>query len=177
MLIALGLGIGFDEDALEYHQRNRHLDLAVCDEEPLIPVADSRERTEATVRSLLPASVPIRYGMVSPATFEPSGPDTNTTATTTIAMEWSVSDDATLSAFRLVDSFLPVGTHTVSYGLEQFIQGRIEEADDFKALLATHLRCQLSPADLVVLRTAHVAVTTGAWTVCTRPTDAGHGVP
>ncbi len=33
-----------------------------------------------------------------------------------------MSDAAALESFRLADSFLPVGTYTVSYGLEQFIQ-------------------------------------------------------
>ncbi|PSP82300.1 urease accessory protein UreF [Halobacteriales archaeon QS_1_68_17] len=73
-----------------------------------------------------------------------------------------MSDDGTLEAFRLADSFLPVGTYTVSYGLEQFVQdGRVEDAGDLEALLATYLRRQLGPADLVVVRAAHAAARAG----------------
>jgi urease accessory protein len=69
-----------------------------------------------------------------------------------------MSDDATLEAFRLADSFLPVGTYSVSYGLEQFVaDDRITDADDLEALLETYLRKQLGPADLVALRAAHTA--------------------
>jgi urease accessory protein len=69
-----------------------------------------------------------------------------------------VSDDPTLAAFRLADSFLPVGTFTVSYGLEQFVQDdRVEDADELEALLSTYLRRQVGPADLVALRAAHAA--------------------
>jgi urease accessory protein len=67
-----------------------------------------------------------------------------------------MSDDATLSAFRLADSFLPDGSHTASYGLEQFAQAdRVTDADDLEALLETYLRRQVGPADLVALRAAH----------------------
>ena len=73
-----------------------------------------------------------------------------------------MTDDATLSAFRLADSFLPVGTYTVSYGLEQFIQDdRVENADDLHALLETYLRRQVGPAELVALRAAHAAARAG----------------
>ncbi|MFC7076040.1 urease accessory protein UreF [Haloarcula halophila] len=73
-----------------------------------------------------------------------------------------MSDDATLSAFRLADSFLPVGTYTVSYGLEQFTQDdRIDDADDLRELLGTYLRRQVGPAELVALRAAHATATTG----------------
>ena len=71
-------------------------------------------------------------------------------------------DAATLSAFRLADSFLPTGTHTVSYGLEQFVQaGRVEDTDDLQALLSTFLERQLGPGELVVLRAAHTAARAG----------------
>jgi urease accessory protein len=73
-----------------------------------------------------------------------------------------VSDDATLAAYRLADSFLPVGTFTISYGLEQFVQDdRVEDADDLEALLSTYLRRQVGPADLVALRAAHGAAGEG----------------
>jgi urease accessory protein len=71
-----------------------------------------------------------------------------------------MTDDATLAGFRLADSFLPVGSHTASYGLEQFVQdGRVEGADDLAALLKAYLRQQLGAADLVALRAAHAAAT------------------
>ncbi|MGB9951212.1 urease accessory protein UreF [Haloarcula marismortui] len=73
-----------------------------------------------------------------------------------------MSDAATLESFRLADSFLPVGTYTVSYGLEQFIQDdRVEDAADLEALLSTYLRRQVGPAELVALRAAHAAATEG----------------
>ncbi|MBV0903851.1 urease accessory protein UreF [Haloarcula salina] len=73
-----------------------------------------------------------------------------------------MSDAATLESLRLADSFLPVGTYSVSYGLEQFVQDdRIEDADDLEALLATYLRRQVGPADLVALRAAHAAAREG----------------
>ncbi|GCF16112.1 urease accessory protein UreF [Haloarcula mannanilytica] len=73
-----------------------------------------------------------------------------------------MSDTATLESFRLADSFLPVGTYTVSYGLEQFIQDdRVEDAADLEALLVTYLRHQVGPAELVALRAAHAAATEG----------------
>ncbi|RLM90501.1 urease accessory protein UreF [Haloarcula sp. Atlit-7R] len=73
-----------------------------------------------------------------------------------------MSDAATLESFRLADSFLPVGTYTVSYGLEQFIQhDRVEDATDLEALLSTYLRRQVGPAELVALRAAHAAATEG----------------
>ncbi|WP_254824226.1 urease accessory protein UreF [Haloglomus halophilum] len=73
-----------------------------------------------------------------------------------------MSDDATLSAFRLADSFLPDGSHTASYGLEQFAQAdRVTDADDLEALLETYLRRQVGPADLVALRAAHAGADDG----------------
>jgi len=73
-----------------------------------------------------------------------------------------MSDAAALESFRLADSFLPVGTYTVSYGLEQFIQDdRVEDAADLEVLLSTYLRRQVGPAELVALRAAHAAATEG----------------
>jgi len=73
-----------------------------------------------------------------------------------------VSDDATLAAFRLADTALPVGTDSVSYGLEQFVASdRVEDIDDLQALLETYLRRQLGPGDLVALRAAHAAGSDG----------------
>ncbi len=71
-------------------------------------------------------------------------------------------DEPRLSAFRLADSFLPVGTYTASYGLEQFIQeGRVEDGDDLEALLETYLRQQVGPGELVALRAAYAAALAG----------------
>lgn len=69
-----------------------------------------------------------------------------------------MSDDATLAAFRLADTALPVGTDSVSYGLEQFVASdRVGDIDDLQALLETYLRRQLGPGELVALRAAHSA--------------------
>jgi len=65
-------------------------------------------------------------------------------------------DSATLSAFRLADSFLPVGAYTASYGLEQFVQtDRVTDGEELQALLETYLSQQLGPGELVALRAAH----------------------
>jgi len=73
-----------------------------------------------------------------------------------------MTDDARLESFRLADSFLPVGTYTVSYGLEQFVQDdRVTDASELEALLETYLRNQVGPADLVALRGAHAAALAG----------------
>ncbi len=67
-----------------------------------------------------------------------------------------MSDDARLEAFRLADSALPVGSDSLSYGLEQFVaDDRVTDADDLAALLAARLRRGLGPGDLVALRHAH----------------------
>lgn len=69
-----------------------------------------------------------------------------------------MSDDAALEAFRLADSFLPVGTYTVSYGLEQFVaDDRVTDAGELQDLLETYLARQVGPAELVALRAAHAA--------------------
>lgn len=69
-----------------------------------------------------------------------------------------MSDDVTLESFRLADSFLPIGTDSVSYALEQFVNAdRVRTVEDVQALLATTLRQQHGRADLVALRAAHAA--------------------
>jgi len=73
-----------------------------------------------------------------------------------------MSDAARLTSFRLADSFLPVGSYTASYGLEQFVQeDRVEGPEDLETLLVTYLRRQVGPADLVALRAAHAATREG----------------
>ncbi len=72
--------------------------------------------------------------------------------------ETGQSDAAVLESLRLADSSLPVGTDSVSYGLEAFVAAdRVEDADELTALLETYLRRQLGPGDLVALRAAHAA--------------------
>ncbi|RJT07459.1 urease accessory protein UreF [Halococcus sp. IIIV-5B] len=69
-----------------------------------------------------------------------------------------MKDKATLEALRLSDSFLPIGTFTVSYGLEQFVaSGRVDSGEDLEALLVTYLKQLVGPGDLVALQTAHQA--------------------
>jgi urease accessory protein len=63
--------------------------------------------------------------------------------------------EATLAGFQLADSFLPVGTYTVSYGLEQFVAtDRVADADDLSALLVDYLHRQVGPCDVVALSAA-----------------------
>ena len=73
-----------------------------------------------------------------------------------------MNDEATLDAFRLADSFLPIGTYAVSYGLEQFVQDdRVADATDLEALLSTYLRHQIGGSDLIALRAAHAGTREG----------------
>lgn len=73
------------------------------------------------------------------------------------------SDASVLESMRLADSSLPVGTDSVSYGLEAFVAAdRVEDADDLAGLLETYLRRQLGPGDLVALRAAHAGATADA---------------
>lgn len=65
-----------------------------------------------------------------------------------------------LVSLRLGDSFLPVGTDSISYALETFVQNdRIKNIDDLQKLLETYLRCQIGRSDLVALRAAHNTAT------------------
>jgi urease accessory protein len=71
-------------------------------------------------------------------------------------------DDPALTGFQLADSFLPVGSYSCSYALEQFVQSdRVTDAADLRALLETYLRRQLGPCELVALRVAHRAGSAG----------------
>lgn len=73
-----------------------------------------------------------------------------------------MTGESTLAAFRLADTALPVGTDSVSYGLEQFVASeRITDVDDVAAVIETYLDGQLGPCDLVVLRAAHEAARAG----------------
>ena len=67
-----------------------------------------------------------------------------------------------LTALRLADSFLPVGTYTASYGIEQYVnEGRLEDADALCALLEGYLRRLVGPVDVVALSNAHAASAAG----------------
>jgi urease accessory protein len=73
-----------------------------------------------------------------------------------------VSDEATLESLRLADSFLPVGTDSVSYALEQFVaDDAVTDADELRDLVGTVLRRQHGRADLVALRAAHAGAAEG----------------
>lgn len=73
-----------------------------------------------------------------------------------------MSDEATLESLRLADSFLPVGTDSVSYALEQFVaDDAVADADELGELVATVLRRQHGRADLVALRAAYAAAVEG----------------
>ena len=78
-----------------------------------------------------------------------------------------VPDTAMLTSFRLVDSLLPVGTDSVSYGLEAFVAaGRVTDGDDLAEILTAYLRRQLGAGDLIALRTAHAATGDDIERVC-----------
>ncbi|MFD1563126.1 urease accessory protein UreF [Haloarchaeobius amylolyticus] len=69
-----------------------------------------------------------------------------------------MNDAAFLTAMRLADSFLPVGTYTASYGIEQYVaDGRIGTADELGALVEAYLRRVVGPAETVALANAHGA--------------------
>lgn len=71
-----------------------------------------------------------------------------------------MSDISFLTALRLSDSFLPVGTYTSSYGVEQYInEGRIETSDELGTFIKAYLRRVVGPAETVALGTAHTATT------------------
>jgi urease accessory protein len=57
---------------------------------------------------------------------------------------------------RFADSFLPVGTYTASYGIEQYLaDGRVETAAELGELIAAYLRRTVGPAGTVALAHAH----------------------
>jgi urease accessory protein len=69
---------------------------------------------------------------------------------------------AVLAAFRLADSALPVGSDTVSFGLEQFVEtGEVTDGAELRALLESYLARQVGPADMIALRVAHAAACDG----------------
>jgi urease accessory protein len=73
-----------------------------------------------------------------------------------------MTDATLLETLRLADSSLPVGSDSVSYGLEAFVTAdRVEDAADLAALLKSYLRRQLGPGELVALRAAHAGARDG----------------
>ncbi len=63
-----------------------------------------------------------------------------------------------LLAMRLADSFLPVGTHTASYGVEQYVNDdRVGTAEQLGDLVEGYLRRIVGPTDIVALANAHAA--------------------
>lgn len=69
-----------------------------------------------------------------------------------------------LTALRLADSFLPVGTYTSSYGMEQYLnEGRIETVEELGNLVAAYLEGIVGPTDVVAVGNAHEATATGAF--------------
>ena len=69
---------------------------------------------------------------------------------------------ALLTALRLSDSMLPVGTYTASYGVEQYINdGYVESADELGELIEGYLRGVIGPAEIVALGHAHRSAAAG----------------
>jgi len=69
---------------------------------------------------------------------------------------------AFLTALRLSDSMLPVGTYTASYGVEQYLnEGYIDTADELGELIEGYLRGVVGPAETVALGVAHRCAAAG----------------
>lgn len=69
-----------------------------------------------------------------------------------------MTDDDLVSALQFADSFLPAGSFTTSYGLEQFVAAEdVADADEVRALVETYLARQIGPCEMVALRAAHSA--------------------
>jgi urease accessory protein len=128
----------------------------------MITTTDTRRTSRSTTFDAPPASARRSAdergdGTVSdettdrPATTSAGG----STGGTGTASETRTDAGASLAAFQLADSFLPVGTYTLSYGLEQFAATeRVDGVDDLRALLVDYLRRQVGPCDVVALAAA-----------------------
>jgi len=69
---------------------------------------------------------------------------------------------ALLTAMRLSDSMLPVGTYTASYGVEQYLnEGDIDTPGELGDLIAGYLRGIIGPAEIVALGHAHRSTAAG----------------
>ena len=72
------------------------------------------------------------------------------------------SSEALLTALRLSDSMLPVGTYTASYGVEQYLnEDDIDTADELGELIDGYLRGVIGPAEIVALGHAHRSAAAG----------------
>jgi urease accessory protein len=79
---------------------------------------------------------------------------------TTTTTNTTMTETSVLEAMRFADSFLPVGTYTASYGIEQYInEGRIETSEELGDLIEAYLRRIVGPADTVALSNAHRSAT------------------
>jgi urease accessory protein len=73
-----------------------------------------------------------------------------------------MTSGAFLTAMRLSDSMLPVGTYTASYGVEQYLnEDEIETPEQLGELIAGYLRGVIGPAEIVALGHAHRAAAAG----------------
>ena len=73
-----------------------------------------------------------------------------------------MNDRALLTAMRLSDSMLPVGTYTASYGIEQYLnEDGIETAAELGDLIEGYLHGVIGPAEIVALGHAHRSAAAG----------------
>jgi urease accessory protein len=73
-----------------------------------------------------------------------------------------MTDEFPVAALQFADSFLPAGSFTTSYGVEQFVAAdEVEDAEDLQALVETYLDRQVGPCDMVVVAAAHDAAADG----------------
>ena len=83
-------------------------------------------------------------------------PTVTSTAIHTMEVTAMTDSGAFLTALRLSDSMLPVGTYTASYGIEQYLnEGRIETTTDLGELVVGYLQGIVGPAETVALGHAH----------------------
>jgi len=170
--------------AVEFGHRvgNQHWDVAIEDGAVYVPVDAERRILEEVLWPYVPEGATTRYEEVDAELFVTGGRRTTSTATvpgpitatitptTTITATitptttiTAMSDAAFLTAMRFADSFLPVGTYTASYGVEQYInEGRIDTAEELGALVEGYLRRIVGPADTVALSNAHRSAAAGS---------------
>jgi len=72
------------------------------------------------------------------------------------------AEESAVAALQFADSFLPAGSFTTSYGIEQFVAADdVDDAEDLEALVETYLDRQVGPCDMVVVAAAHDAASDG----------------
>ncbi|ERG95800.1 urease accessory protein UreF [Haloquadratum walsbyi] len=70
--------------------------------------------------------------------------------------------NALLTAMRLSDSMLPVGTYTASYGIEQYLnEGSIDTPEELGNLIEGYLHGVIGPAEIVALGHAYRSAMSG----------------